>query len=80
MNQSRGFLGKKFGNMMSSLDKKALLDLVICLAKDILLKLATKTTSFVLDKFEIKKDEQEKDSLYSFQMKMGIILVILLSH
>ena len=80
MNQSGGFLGKTFGNMMISLDKKALLDLVICLAKDILLKLATKTTSFVLDKFEIKKDEQEKDSLYSFQMKMGIILVILLSH
>ena len=80
MNQSGGFLGKTFGNMMSSLDKKALLDLVICLAKDTLLKLATKTTSFVLDKFEIKKDEQEKDSLYSFQMKMGIILVILLSH
>ena len=66
--------------MMSSLDKKALLDLVVCLANDILLKLATKTTSFVLDKFEIKKDEQEKDSLYSFQMNMGIILVILLSH
>ena len=60
MNQSGGFLGKTFGNMMSSLDKKALLDLVICLAKDILPKLATKTTSFVLDKFEKQKKTSRK--------------------
>ena len=50
---------------MSNLDKKALLDIVVCLAKDVLLKLATKATWFVLDKFERKKEEQEKDSLYS---------------
>ena len=40
--QSSGFLGKMFGN----LDKKALLDLIVCLAKEFLPKLATKANTF----------------------------------
>ena len=47
---SGGFLGKTLGN----LGKKALLDFAVPLTKDVLLKLANKATSFVLDKFERK--------------------------
>ena len=47
---SGGFLGKTLGN----LGKKALLDFVVPLTKDVLLKLANKATSSVLDKFERK--------------------------
>ena len=49
------FLGKTLSNMMSNLGKKALLDLAVYLAKDVLLELATKATSSVLDKFERKR-------------------------
>ena len=49
--QSGGFLGKTLGK----LGKKVLLDLAVCLAKDVLPKLATKATSSVLDKFEKTK-------------------------
>ena len=52
--QPDGFLGKAFGNMISNLDKKALLGLDVLLAKDILSELATKGTSPVLNKFERK--------------------------
>ena len=51
MIQSGGFLGKTLGK----LGKKVLLDLAVCLAKDVLPKLATKATSSVLDKFEKTK-------------------------
>ena len=46
--QSGRFLGK----MLGKLDKILLLDLAVPLTKDVLHKLATKTTSSVLDKFE----------------------------
>ena len=49
--QSGEFLGKTLGK----LGKKVLLDLAVCLAKDVLPKLATKATSSVLDKFEKTK-------------------------
>ena len=52
--QSDGFPGKTLGNVMSNLDKKALIDLPVPLAKIVLPKLATKATSFVLNKFERK--------------------------
>ena len=44
------FLGKPLGNLV----KEVLLDLVVPLAKDVLPKLASKTTSFVLDQFKRK--------------------------
>ena len=50
--QSGGFLGKTLRIIMSFLDKKALLDLGVLLAKDVYPKLATKRTSSVLGKFE----------------------------
>ena len=61
--------------MIDNLDKKALIDLTVHFAKDVLPKLATKSNSSVLDKFERKINVNElygegKDSLYSFQMKM----------
>ena len=40
--------------MISNLDKKALLDLAVPLVEDVLPKLAAKSTSSVLDKFERK--------------------------
>ena len=48
--QSSGFLGKT----LSNLGKKVLSDLVVPLAKDVLLKLATKPTLSVLNKLERK--------------------------
>ena len=51
--QSDRFLGKTLGK----LGKKVLFDLAVPLAKDVLLKLATKATSSVLDKFEKKKQK-----------------------
>ena len=47
--QLGGLLGKTLGNV-----GKKLLDLVVTLTKDVLPKLATKATSFVLDKFDKK--------------------------
>ena len=44
-------LGGCFGNMIANLDKKALKDLVVLSAKDVLAKLATKAASSVIDKF-----------------------------
>ena len=52
--QSGRSLGKTLGNMMGNLGKKALLELAVPSAKDVLPRLATKATSFVLDKFERK--------------------------
>ena len=43
--QSSRFLGKTLDNVMSNLGEKALLDLTVPLAKDLLPKLATKVTS-----------------------------------
>ena len=43
--QPDGFLGKAFDNMISNLDKKALLGLDVLLVRDILSELATKATS-----------------------------------
>ena len=36
--QSRGFLGRKVGNVMGNLGKKAWLDLAVALTKDVLNK------------------------------------------
>ena len=52
--QSDRFLRKAFGNVISNLGKKALLDLVFPLAKDVLPKFASKATSSVLVKFDRK--------------------------
>ena len=51
--KSGGFLGKTLGNMIGNLSKKALLGLAV--KKDVLPKLAIKTTLSVLNKFEKKK-------------------------
>ena len=40
--------------MIANLDKKALIDLAVSLAKDVSAKLATKAVSSVIDKFERK--------------------------
>ena len=53
--QSGGFLGTTSGN----LGKKTLLDLAVTLAKHVLVKLATKATFSLLDKFERKISGQE---------------------
>ena len=52
--QSGGSLSKSLGNMMGDLGKKALLELAVPLAEDVLPRLATKAISFVLAKFERK--------------------------
>ena len=44
--------------MINNLGKKTLLDLAVPLAKDVLCKLATKATSYVLDKFDRKISEK----------------------
>ena len=54
--QSVGFLGKTLGNIINNLGKKALLDLAVTLAEDVLPKLATKATLSLLEKFEKKVD------------------------
>ena len=53
--QSGGFLGKTLPNEMTNLGKKALLDLAVPLAKDVLPKLAGEVTLSVLDKFNRKR-------------------------
>ena len=53
--QSVGFLGQMLGNVRGNLGKKALINLAVPLAKDVLPKLATKATSSLLAKFERKK-------------------------
>ena len=52
------FLGKTLGNMISNLDKIALINLPVPLAEDVLPKLATKATFFTLYKFERKISRQ----------------------
>ena len=52
--ESGEFLSKTLGNMMSTFDKKLLLDFAVPLVKDILDKLITKATSSVLQKREKK--------------------------
>ena len=52
--QSGGSLSKSLGNTMGDLGKKALLELAVPLAEDVLPRLATKAISFVLAKFERK--------------------------
>ena len=47
-------LGGFLGNMMGNLSKKAVTDLVVPLAKDVLPKVATKVTLSILDKLEKK--------------------------
>ena len=47
-------LGKTLDNIMGTVGKKALLDLAVPLAKDFLSKLATKATSYLLDRFKRK--------------------------
>ena len=44
--------------MMNNLGKKAQIELVVPSVKDILPKLATKATSFILDKFKRKGSKQ----------------------
>ena len=46
--------GALLDNMVDNLDKKALINLSVLLAKDVLPKLATKATNSLLDKFEKK--------------------------
>ena len=58
--KSGGFLGKTLGNMIGNLSKKALLGLAVPLKKDVLPKLAIKTTLSVLNKFEKKKKKKNK--------------------
>ena len=52
--QSVKCLGKTLDNIIGTLGKKALLDLAAPLAKDVLSKLATKATSYLLDRFKRK--------------------------
>ena len=52
--QSGGFLGKTLGNMIGNLGTYAVTDIAVPLTKDVLPKLATKTTLSILDKFERK--------------------------
>ena len=58
--QSVGFLGKTLGNIINNLGKKALLDLAVPLAEDVLPKLATKATLSLLEKFEKKVDQERQ--------------------
>ena len=74
--QSGGILGKTLDNLC----KKILLDLAAQLAKKILPKLTTKVTSSVIDKLERKISgkgavKAKKNSLYSFQIKVLMILL-----
>ena len=55
MIQLGGNLGKRLGNMVSSLCKKALINLVAPMAKHVLHKLVTKANSSILDKVEKNK-------------------------
>lgn len=55
MIQLGGNLGKRLGNMISSLCKKALINLVAPMAKHVLHKLVTKANSSILDKVEKNK-------------------------
>ena len=57
--QLGGFLGKMPGNLLSSLCKTALFSHSFPLANDVFPKLATKTTSSVLNKFERKQVDKE---------------------
>ena len=50
--QLGGFLNKRLANVIDELGKKALIDLAVPLAKDVLPKLAIKATLFILDKVE----------------------------
>ena len=86
-NQMNEFLGKMLGNVMNNLGKKALLDSSVPLAKDVLPKLAIKATFFAIDKINLKEkqegedlQEQEENSLSSFQMKIWMILLKSQSH
>ena len=54
------YLGRFLGKMLGNLGKKALLDLTVCLAKDVLPKLATKATSSILSKFEKNKNKWDR--------------------
>ena len=74
-NISGRYLGKKIGNMMGNLSKKAFLDLSVPLAKDVLPNLETKANLSILDIFEREirgkgSLRAGKNSLYSFQMKI----------
>ena len=71
---------------MSNLWKKASLDLTALLAKDVLPKIPVIATSSVIDIFwKTKKEgkkpwDQEKYWLYSFQLKIWMILLKSWSH
>ena len=74
--QSGGFLS----NMIGKLCKEALIKFAASLAKDISPQLATKATSPVINNLkqkcvEVKREDQEKDSLYSFRIKIWMILL-----
>ena len=47
--------GRFLGNTLANLGKKALSELSVPFAKDVLPKLATKATLFILDEFERKE-------------------------
>ena len=53
--QPDGFLGKTLGNVMDNLSKKILIDFAVPFAEDFLSKLTAEATSFISEKFEIKK-------------------------
>ena len=55
---SVGFLGRMLGNMMGNFGQKALIDLVLPLAKYVLPDLTTKETSSILYKLERKLVEK----------------------
>ena len=65
--------GGILANLISNLGKKSLLEYVDPLPKDILPQLKTRITSPVILKeryVDEEPQEQEKDSLYSFQIKI----------
>ena len=65
--------------MMSNLDKKAQIDLVVPLAKGILPKLVTKAASSVIDKFERKRERAGKGfTLFILNEHMDDIIKMLL--
>ena len=56
--QSGRFLGKTLGNVLGNFRKKALIDLAVLLAKNVLPKLATIAALSAIDKFERKKSQR----------------------
>ena len=68
----------RFGSWLEHFGKKALANVATRFTRDNLPGLLSNIASNTIDKFERKiceKGAQEKDSLYSFRMKISIILL-----